>query len=285
MKRYTVPAERFFGDGDPDFPDFFGRGLLRDRAKCRRSIEQLTSRYGLQGKSVLSIGAGQGYEEYWLHRAGCSITIVDIDEYKSIEPCLAAWHAQPSSSTEMTYVIGDALQYLRERDTQFDVVYFSGFTPEEARRGEVQSRYAGPLPRRAQLQLAKLLGGSAPTWPNDADPFGPYETEAMRNRVRPGGLFISQIYYRGVPLQQNPHYLDRIQEQLRSLGLVLLTYYTFPYPYTDVGLAVAFKGSDDDARDYRAAIDSRPELTTFHGRSDVATGIVIHRLGRTALPP
>jgi spermidine synthase len=201
---------------------------------------------------------------------------MSVSEYKSIEPCLETWAREPSSRS-LTYIVGDAMEYLRERDEQFDVVYFSGFTPEETRRGDVQQRYAGTLSRRAHLRLAKWMHGNAPTWPQTAEPFGPYETEAIRNRLRDGGLFISQSYYRGVPLHQNPHYLECMRQQLQSLGLQLISYYTFPHPYTDVALAVALKGTSESGRDYCKTSEARAEITRFHGRSDVATGIVIHR--------
>jgi spermidine synthase len=183
-----------------------------------------------------------------------------------------------SHEAKVRYVIGDAMEFLRDAQTEFDIVYFSGFTPEECRRGDIQMRYTRRLDRRVHQRLARWIGGEAPTWPDDATPFGPYEVEAIQRTLRPGGLFISQSYYRGVPLSRNPHYLGCMQRQLNSLGLELIRYYTFGFPWTDVALAVAYRGDRDDAHAFNELTDDKPELKTFHGRSEVAAGLVIHHL-------
>jgi len=210
-----------------------------------------------------------------IDRNGCAITIVDIDKHHCIEPWLQTMTAATPS---LRYVVGDAMAFLQADSDDYDVLYFSGFTPEEARRGEMQANELRRLARRIGLHLARVTKAPPPSWPDDGAPFGPFVTEAIRRGLRTGGLFMSQSYESGVALTQNPHYLDCVKSQLHGLGVELIAYYTFEFPWTNVALAVGIKGDREAARAFERVLDARPELRTFHGRSAVATGIVIHRV-------
>lgn len=48
--------------------------------RCESPMQRIVERYGLQGKSVFSVGAGAAFEEYWLWRNGCALNLLDISE-------------------------------------------------------------------------------------------------------------------------------------------------------------------------------------------------------------
>lgn len=274
MTEYVVSASRFYRDPDSVSNDFYAEYPHGDRSRCRPAMTQLVMRYGLANKSVLSIGAGAAHEEATLAEHGCTLTLVDIDEHGLVEPYLRTCGG--SAGPKLRYVIGDAMAHLRDDSTQHDAIYVSGFTPEEIRRGEIQAAFERRLSTRVAKLVLRRIAHRLPTWPMFGNPFGPYLVEAVQRRLRPGGLLISQSFYRGVPLDQNPHYPYCIRAQLRRLGVELLAYYVFAPPWTGVGLTVAYKGSRVEARDFLAGT-AAPELTTFHGRSTVGDKITVTR--------
>src|SRR5689334_12153240 len=75
IQRYRIRIGDFFDRRAESGDDAFGRLI----ARCEEPIKQLIARYDLAGKSVLSIGAGEGFEEVWFARAGCPLTLIDIN--------------------------------------------------------------------------------------------------------------------------------------------------------------------------------------------------------------
>lgn len=77
---YIVPYEEYFANFDPLYIEY--------RQKSTKAINQLVERYNIKRKSLLSVGASLGNEEYWFYKNGCSLNFVDIDEHQIIEKYL-----------------------------------------------------------------------------------------------------------------------------------------------------------------------------------------------------
>jgi SAM-dependent methyltransferase len=238
VERYRVLIGDFFDRRADGIDNAFGRLI----ATCEEPIKQLIARYDLAEKSVLSIGAGEGFEEVWFARAGCPLTLVDIN------PSIGAFCASlPPAAGEpgaFTYVIADAEDYVATATNLFDVLYVSSFHPDELRREELQ--------------------GPAGRWPAGEDP---YHLALMRaaSLLKPGGLAIFQHYRGGVNIAVQPNYLDDVRRQFRRHGLAPLEAYTFRSSPKYL-LLVAVKGRHDDAAALGRSFQRRSSISEFHGR-------------------
>jgi hypothetical protein len=288
MKRFVVKADDFFDADDELAEKAFARYSTADiRARCQAPIEALIERFELAGTSLLSIGASGGHEEFWMHRAGCRMTFIDLDETGTIEPFLASLPpADEGAADALVYLIGDADEYVRTTADRFGCCYVSSFPPDEFRRQEIQQahrpRYHTPLygspppARRIVLTVNgafRRLTGRRPirvrTWPDGEAPFAGTLSTAVERCLEPGGLFVNQSYAGGVEIPDNPQFVELMREQLRALGAELIALYHFEPGYTSVSLTVAYKGSPEEARAFAERISAHPDITDFHGRSDV----------------
>lgn len=256
FRLYLVEARDYFFSAE-------GALTFRERRdKVCDPMNQLIHRYRLRGKSVLSIGCGLAYEEYWFSKNGCSLTLIYIDEKEIIEPRLKELPPGGSGQESLLYFIGDAGEVCPTLG-KFDVCYFSGFTPDELRRQDIVSQH-----------VERASDDRHPSWPKDAQPFCSLVMDVLRANLAVGGLFIHQSYCGGPDLQANPHFLVLAQEQLRTVGVELIeAYYLADSP--GVKLMVGYRGSEVEAVAFARKISSRPELTTFHGRADVASHSVV----------
>lgn len=200
----------------------------RDADEIRGAIAELIARYGLRNRQVLSLGGGIAREERWLAELGPNaVTVIDLDEpNRNIEPAL-----KRAPAGRMRYVIGDALQPWPE---PFDVLYLSGFAPDEMRRWEIVTSHQG--------------------WPVDAEPFHPAIMMHAERLPVGGWLFVQSIGY-GIDAKLHPNYLPAAIEQLDRAGLRLVDVFRFS---STVGV------------NFYAALKIGPALTRFHGRSDLA---------------
>lgn len=235
MHVYRVDYGGFFDFSDsPDIRPYFDR----NHALSHEPMTQLIKRYGLQKKTVLSVGASFGYQEYCFYENGCALTLCDMDEGSTIEPRLKTLKAG-----DLAYALGD----VRELDAgKFDAVFFSGFTPNELRN-------------RHQGKLQRFLG--KPIW-HDA-PFHDIVIDAVDKSLAKDGLFIFQSYASDVDASK-PEYVSAVKRQLAPLGIGLVDlYYYETRPH--VHLIIAARGKAPELQS--------GEITAFHGRGEQAGAV------------
>jgi hypothetical protein len=222
-------------------PNLFADGFAGyDHEPERVAVGQLIERYGIRNKRVLSLGGGSVFEERWFATlAGNQLTVIDIDEHKSAEPLLKTATPGP-----MKYIVGDALD--TEVD-EHDVLYASGFTPDEMRRREI---VAPAIPRGRHAQQWRL------SW----EPFHPAFMRHTR-KLTPGGLMIVQSIGYSIDADYHPRYVLACRQQLIRNGLRLIELWRFKLT-RGVMLYVAQKEGGQPP-------PMQTPLTTFHGRATV----------------
>lgn len=243
MQIYRVGYDDFFRfANNHEMKQYFDT----NHARCHEPMSQLIRRYNLQNKSVLSVGSASGYQEYCFYENGCSLTLCDIDEHHEIEPYL---NTLKSRDDGLTFALGDA-RYL-DSSKKFDIVFFSGFTPNELRniystdiRRKMHNRY--PFIRRFI---------DKPIWYKK--PLMELVIEIVDNTLSPnGGLFIFQSYTSDTNAS-HPEFVAAVKNQLKSLGVMLLdVYYYENHPH--VHLLVGIRSTNVPRFEH--------EITAFHGR-------------------
>jgi hypothetical protein len=237
-----------FHVADEAFYNALSRHTPVDIEGCAR---QLVDRYDIQNRSILSLGGGAAAEEYYLTRFGNNrLTVIDIDEHGAIRPILETLPAGP-----LNYIIGDAQQV---DAPEFDLLFISGFTPDELRRSDVHRQRDTD---DYQLMIERHGGWEWPPW---RDPFHPIVHQYLE-RLPAGGLFIAQSYCGGLDAIGNRFYLPACERQLLSLGLELLEVWRFTET-VGVMLYVAQKHGGQRPR-------MQAPLTRFHGRAEKVESI------------
>lgn len=215
--------------------------------RIRDAVDQLVRRYGLKNKSILSLGSRFGREEYWLAKLGGNrLMLVDIDEQNDLQPIL-----QKAEPGDLRYFVGDAGNV--PGDEQFDVLFLSGFAPDEFHR-------------------AAILKDHNRIWPTGAKPFCDL-TMRFAGRLRAGGLLLIQSFYSGVDCDVSPEFIPSCDAQLRAVGLDLVEQYRFCGSH-GINLFVIAKGDvgfplDCDISIFhgRGLIDSVEAIRTVHERT------------------
>jgi hypothetical protein len=212
-----------------EFPDY-------DHDIYRRAIGELIDRYDIRNKRVLALGAGSAFEEHWF--AECNeLTVIDIDEHGSAETALRA--APPGA---MRYIVGDALTV---DAGEHDVLYASGFTPDEKRRREIiWGKPERERPRRC--------------WPLWRNPFHPGMMRQARS-LSPGGLMIIQSIGYSLDAKAHRFYILACRLHLALHGMRLLELWRFAR-LVGVMLYVAQKKGG-------ARPSMKSPLTLFHARA------------------
>lgn len=222
---------------------------------CREPMLNLIGRYDLCAKSVLSIGSGDGHEEYWFWRNRCRLTFVDNNP--RFEEYLAGLPLSKNAEDAIDFHLSDADDFLKETpENTFDAVYVSSFHPDEIRREQIQEAFR--LVRSAE-DTANYI-----TWPPDELPYLHTLIDAIHT-VKPGGLVIFQHYRGGVDITYNLHYLPLVRKQLESRGAELLEVYYFAKSPA-IQLIVGMKAGQTTAREFLRSNQENPEIRTFHGR-------------------
>jgi hypothetical protein len=192
-----------------------------------KAMGQLIDRYDIKKKRVIALGAGSLFEErYFVELGHNELIVVEIDWYGSAEPLLKISKPGP-----VKYVVGDALLYEPE---EHDVLYASGFTPDEKRRWEYTGR-----------------------WQIDSDPFHDSFMRYSR-KLTPGGLMVIQSIGT-LDVDLHPQYLPAVRRQLDANDLNLLEVWRLKKTH-GVMLYVAQKNGGDPP-------PMKTPLTTFHGQS------------------
>ncbi|NLI92232.1 MAG: hypothetical protein GX434_08535 [Peptococcaceae bacterium] len=244
MKRYTVSAHEFYDGLKTGKPKLSQEIFVDSYLKCQKPMDILIKRYGLFNKCIISIGGSYGHEEYWLYKIGNNmLSFVDIDEDNVIESYLAGLETPVSKDENLVYYIGDA-RNVNEYKEDFEVIYFSGFTPNE-------------------IRTADILARNDHKWPNNELPFHQITIDVTGQLLAPGGLLILQSYCGGITYNQNPHCIGLIEKQLASVGIILLDlYYWKESP--GISLLIGYKGTRQDADRYFSSREV--EISDFHGR-------------------
>ncbi|OQW50458.1 MAG: hypothetical protein A4S09_01300 [Proteobacteria bacterium SG_bin7] len=255
---YSLNQDDFFKgvlDGRPE------SSVPREMAlKCRQSMQGIVNRYQLKEKTVLSLGCGNSFEEFWFHDAGCTLALNDLDsplKFGSNELSLVA-QATTSQPKNLSFFVGDAStlilgEYLNQI---FDCIYVSSFHPDEIRRETIQENFK--LARGQWEDINQI------SWPGNEKPYLEILLQASKF-VRPSGLLIFQHYRGGVDISRNHHYLDCVQKQFSDHGITLLEAYCFRRSPQNL-LIVGLKGNSSDAVAFRQKLSSSDEIKEFHGR-------------------
>lgn len=226
MQTYSCDPDVFFDVADP--------GGMR-REEVRDTINHLADCYSLDGKTVLSVGAGRACEEYHLMKRGCRLHLVDNNGEGTVaDPVM---RSMTDRDTGLLYTLGDFRRY--KGDQSADVLYFSGYYPDEARREFIYRKLPGPHAIKWRL-------------------LGPFSRSVMRatRALKPGGLLLVQSYYGGVEMKDHQDYIRACESQLSRAGMTLMDVYCFSRT-TGVKFFAAIKGKPIQ----------RGELARFHGRA------------------
>ena len=264
LASYRIDYEEFFSYlHDPTQKELFEK--LKEL--CREPMNQLIKKYNLHSKKVLSIGPGAAFEEYWFYKNGCQLTLLDIDESKSIEPILKKIE-QTEEGNFLKYIIDDANNYKKYLNEKYDVVYFSSFTPNELTNRAIRHKYQlsivrrglNPLSRKTKINFLQKQW----TWPHNEKPFIDFVMEIMETVLGTGGLVIHQSYASDIDTR-SINYIDRVKEQLDSINIRLLAvYYFIDRPH--VKLIIGYKNNLSEAIKFATKIKNNPEINSFHGR-------------------
>lgn len=173
-------------------------------------MRQLIARYGLHDKKTLGIGSAVSWEEYWLWKAGCTLTLIDIDEHGGLEPWL-----KTLPPGDLTFIVGDAIAYFKPKrrllgllpaipDPKYDLIYLGGFTPDAFRRDKIV--------RKRQ------------TWPANVGPFHRSVMHAAR-QLKWGGMFVNLCFGYGLDAVYHKNVIPAARRQLEKEGIHLLEVY------------------------------------------------------------
>jgi hypothetical protein len=221
-------------------------------------VGQLVERFDLAGKTLLSIGAGTAWEEAAFLRRGLREAVL-VDAERALEPTL---RRLDRPGAPLCYVVGDFLRSPPPREAlgPIDVLYFSGFTPDELRRGEVTERH-----RRAAAPRRWWARRDDPDWPAAESPLHDAVLGAIDRYLRDGGLLIVQSYCAGVDVLHNPGYVARWRDVLRRHRVTLLeTYYVRAAPGVTLWI-----GAKPPIPAALVDLAHRPPLTRFHARAQL----------------
>jgi hypothetical protein len=244
MHRYNVGAKEYYeGLERIEHPPERNYDFRRSRAICERSMGKLIDGFQLAGQRVLSIGPNFGHEEYWFYRAGCPLVFADLDEHGLIAPYLQSLPIV--SNPTLTYLIGDARGLSRLALPPPEVLYISGFSPDEGHRFEVRRRTLGRLGYLG-YQIGYRLRGREELygprfsprfrWPADQAPLSPLMCDLLTLYAPREGLTFLQMYAGGV-LGDDETYLRALSRQLGGMGLTLRHVYMLR-KFRNVHLAV-----------------------------------------------
>jgi hypothetical protein len=267
-------------------PETMGQKLaVRDYIEqAQPLVSQIVERFDLAGKTLMSVGPGSAQEEIALLRSGLKRAyLFDIDENKRIEPIIQTIHDPAKVDAPIVYTVGDFLDHRPGTGDyeQVDVLYFSGFTPDELRRADIQNKHRSKVLSRARYKLRSWAGLPVlnTAWPSRAVPLHDIVLAALDRYLKVGGFFVLQSYCGGVDVVQNPNFIRSWLSMLPRHGLRLVEGYYFATA-PSVTLWVAYKvgakslgnGSGTGQAEFDrllAALRNRPEITAFHARAQL----------------
>jgi hypothetical protein len=221
-------------------------------ARIKNCMFDLIQRFSVMKMDILSIGGGHCLEEREFELYDNSVTIIDIDETGNLSKIL------PSMKTSRSrYIISDYSQTALK--TKFNLVYFSGFTPDEFHRREVLERLSGSTHENITKDT-NLLND----WPLSISPFHPLVHKSAKN-IKKNGRMIIQSYSNGVDPNQFKTFLNAAQKAFLDMGLIMEEVYSFSESPA-VLLYIAKKKN--------APKPKGNTLTKFHGRAELSNSCV-----------
>ena len=225
-----------------------------------KAMKGLIERYSIKNKSILSLGSGEAFEEYWFYQYGCNLVLNDIDSSGKIEAHLQSIKHKDIKNS-LTYYICDALEMIEDNyDSNFDILYVSSFHPDEIRREEIQKNFYNKSSYFRKIISRYLCN----TWPVNKEPYLDTLVKAL-NLLKKDGLAIFQHYRGGVDLLWNPHYFELAKKQFRKYGCEILEIYTFKKSTVHL-LMILYCGNKKDAKNYAKTLKFKNKIKTFHGR-------------------
>jgi hypothetical protein len=253
--------------------------LLQPRAMARRLVvddlvaralpmmQQLVDRYDLAGRNLMSVGPGGAFEEIAMLDCGVKRAFLfDIDEHGGLPPLLSQEHDPTARNAPIVYTLDDFTKVQPEKIGMdpIGLLYFSGFTPDEARRGEIL--------------VAHTRSGATdgdPHWPPDTSPLHEVVTAAIDSALEDNGILIIQSYFHGLDPVVNPGYTSEWRDQLLKHNVHLLEGYYFataPAITLWVGVKLTPNASSPSAerlKQIEKKLSTRSEITSFHCRADL----------------
>ena len=250
-------------DGEDFFSMFEGSQDLFDLSE--ESMNQIINRFDIKSKTILSVGSGRAFEEFWFYKNNCKLTLVDLDEHDSFKKKLEKIPNTESVET-LRYITDDANNLKKYTDEKFKIVYFSSFTPNELRNRDVCWIYKKPYLGRLIDKIFRKtnLNFKSLSWPKDKKPFIDIIEKLLENHLADGGLFIFQSYASGV-MSNDLTYIDCIKQQLESIDIKLLEVYCFN-AYPNIHLIIGLKKSHNSSYQSENVIKTAFKITKFHSR-------------------
>jgi len=256
----SEPVSTLYRVSFNDFYDWSDRRSVTSRRLCEKAIKQLIKRYNLKGMDVLSIGPGGGHEEYWFGiKGGNRLTFFDIDEHGEIESELKKMANLPhvdNTNKVIDYYIGDFTKCGLAISKKFDLLYLSGFTPNEVRRAHGPIRIIRRLLKFKIFRAINLFAIMREPFHNSM-----YKAFSM---AKPNGLIIIQSYYGGIDVISRKSYVEAINRAFAKANIILLDFFCFESE-PGVQLIVGFAGGKKQALEFYKNIVA--SITTFHGRA------------------
>ncbi len=245
---------------------------------CLPAANELVVRYGLQGANLMSVGAGGANEEIALLKAGMRRAFLfDIDEHNTLSSILPVLHDPAARDAPIVYVLDD---FTKTQPAQggmdpIQVLYFSGFTPDEQRRGVFRTAHIEAMQLNRLRSLLPFQPKLDPNWPPETNPLHDVVLAAIDGYLEDNGYFVLQSYCDGVDALWNPGYVTQWQRSLSERNVELLEGYAFkaaPGVTLWVGVKLlpnADKPASARVAEIRKRLETRAPLTQFHGRAQL----------------
>ena len=253
------PATVFVVDPQIFYPRDPALAGLRHR---QRGMEQLTKRYQLTGKSVISLSAHRGFAEYWLHRAGCQLVLVDADRHNAIRPRLRAIDSNTTAmgaAHPLTYMIATPEQAKKSLRHEVDVCLIHDTGQDSSANGPGRSSQSNHKPEE-KISISTSAASGAAT----VDVFSNAALALARAAVCEGGLLIQSMLSRNLSTDgAGPKaYLEAAQAQLKASGFHLVE---IQYAVDDpaMHILVSVRGSGQDADRMREQLKTRASINEY----------------------
>lgn len=245
-------------------------GYAGDRPSFREIARAICERYGVLQKNIVSIGGGNCYEEVALIKeGGNNCYVVDIDEHGDLAGIIDECRADAGNSIRLNFIIDDftTMDLASMGLEKFDVIYVSGFTPDEVRRGEIRDK---AVKRFSMLKrMLPFIRREFCQWPLlYTKPLHESLEVLLKKQLKNEGLFILQSYGFGVDISVSPEFIKHMIKQLENIGLSLVEGYQFKESPA-ISFWVAIKGDREFARKFARKIAGKDKISRFHARSEV----------------
>lgn len=248
-----------------DYEEFSSAfNLEKQSEKAKESMNELIDRFNIKSKNVLSIAAGEAFEEFFFYKNKCKLTIIDIDYNGLIRKKLEKMQKKPDS--DFRYIIDDVNNFNEYLNEKFNVIYISSFAPNELRNRTIHWYYNKPYIGRILNKIFKKIKiyEMLFSWPKTKKPFLEVIEKILDKCLDVGGLFIYQTYASGV-ISEDKIYINCIKKQLKSVSVKLLEIYSFK-SYPNIHLIIGFKDNENNDFSINSIMNKNFKISKFHSR-------------------